>query len=428
MLKVLFIGYGDFQYAGVKHVHHFANGLAGLGLQVMVLIPGDSGTAALMAEPPRFELVPVRFVGPFLAGATRRVATRFAPEVIHAWTPRNIPARVGWELKQRTGARLVVDYEDDEDMHYQAHVQAMGKHLSPALRRLLWPLLKARLVLKPLLWPMNWKGGQPYVPKHPLTYQLVNRAADAFTAICTPLKERLEREWPEKPAYLLYPGADLRRFSPQADGQGVRQRYGLDGLKVLLYSGTANTTILDSLLQVLERVRARYPEATLVHVGNDDFREEAIAHIERRGLQDHVVLTGIVPHREMPCYLAAADVLLQHNYDLSNEYRLPAKLPEYLAMGQPVVTFSAGIGRILEDGVDVLKVSTDRPEEMAEKVLRILDDESLSRGLGANARRKAEALFDWSKNARTLARIYEEVLAQPVEAAQARELREWGFR
>jgi len=427
-VNALLIGYGDFEYAGMKHVYHFANGLAALGLRVMVLVPGDPGTAALMADPPRFELVPVGFVGPFLAAATRRAATRFAPDIIHAWTPRNIPARVAWELKRRTGARLVVDYEDDEDMHYEAHVRAMGKRLSSALRRLLWPLLKARLMLKPLLWPMNWKGGEPYGPKHPLTYRLVNRAADAFTAICTPLKQRLEREWPGKPTYLLYPGADLQRFSPQAHGQQVRRRYGLSGRKVLLYSGTANTTILDSLLEVLQQVRARHPEAALMHVGNDDFREEVDALVDSRGLQGHIVLTGSVPHRQIHLYLAASDVLLQHNYDLSNEYRLPAKLPEYLAMGRPVVTFSAGIGRLLQDGIDVLKVSTDRPEEMAEKVLRILDDEQLARRLGANARRKAEELFDWQKNARTLARIYEEVLARPVEGVPTRERHERGLR
>ena len=165
-----------------------------------------------------------------------------------------------------------------------------------------------------------------------------------------------------------------------------------------------------------------------MHVGNDDFREEASVLIERWELQGHVVLTGPVPHREMPCYLAAADVLLQHNYDLSNEYRLPAKLPEYLAMGRPVVTFSAGIGRILVDGMDVLKISTDRPKEMAEKVLCILDDGSLAQRLGANARRKAEALFDWSKNTRTLAGIYEEVLARPVEGVPTRERQERGLR
>ena len=420
MFSVLLIGYGDFHYAGTKHVYHFANALAALGHGVMVLIPGDPGTASLMAEPPRFELVPVQFSGPFLAGPMLRAVTRFAPDLIHAWTPRNIPARVAWELRQRTGARLVVDYEDDEDFVFRDHASAMGKNLPQLLRRLLWPMLLVRLALKPLLWPMNWKGGHPYGPKHPLTYQLVNRAADAFTAICIPLQEWLEREWPGKPTHLLYPGADLQRFNPLADGQQVRQRYGIGGRKVLVYSGGADMVILVSLLQVLERVKVKHPEATFVHVGNDDFRGEADALIESRGLQGHVVLTGPVPHREMHRYLAAADVLLQHNCDLSNEYRLPAKLPEYLAMGRPVVTFSAGIGRILQDGVDVLKVSTEEPEEMAEKVLRILDDGLLAQRLGANARRRAEELFDWQKNVRVLAAIYDEVLDRPAEGAPMR--------
>ena len=289
----------------------------------------------------------------------------------------------------------------------------MGRQLPESIRTLLRPLLVGKLLVQPLLTPLTWRGGHHWIARHPLTYALINRAAECFTAVSVALVHRLSQEWPTKKVCLLYPGADITRFNPRVDGQEIKAKYHLDGKRIIMYTGTLDLPIFGGLLQALEAVVKKHPAAVFVHVGNDGFKQQALKAAQARGLAGRVVFTGTVPHREIHKYLAVADVLVQHAYDLGNECRLPTKIPEYLAMGRPVVTFNAGIGRILEDGVDVLKVRTDRPGEMAEKVLRILDDEQLARRLGAHARRKAQELFDWQKNTRILKRIYEGVLARP---------------
>jgi glycosyltransferase involved in cell wall biosynthesis len=130
------------------------------------------------------------------------------------------------------------------------------------------------------------------------------------------------------------------------------------------------------------------------------------------GMSDAVVWTGEVPHEEVHHYMAAADILLQWGTPGPvNDFRLPGKILEYMAVGKPVITYATGIGEIFEDSVEVLKTYRGDAEEIAEKIERVLSDGNLAERLGRNGRRKVETLFSWEKNACRLAEIYREVVA-----------------
>ena len=56
---------------------------------------------------------------------------------------------------------------------------------------------------------------------------------------------------------------------------------------------------------------------------------------------------------EIPGYLALADAFVQPGApDDFNRYRLPSKLPEFLAMGRPVILPHCNIGNDLTDGAE----------------------------------------------------------------------------
>ena len=58
---------------------------------------------------------------------------------------------------------------------------------------------------------------------------------------------------------------------------------------------------------------------------------------------------GAVGWREIPGYLALADAFVQPGGpDDFNRYRLPSKLPEFLAMGRPVMLPHCNIGHDLD--------------------------------------------------------------------------------
>jgi len=138
-----------------------------------------------------------------------------------------------------------------------------------------------------------------------------------------------------------------------------------------------------------------------------DFRD---AFAEAVGQQDSHRLVGRLPYAQMPRCPSAADILLQHPLDLGNAMRLPAKIPEYLAMGKPVVTYSQGIGETLTRERAVVGLESSDWDEAAAAVLRVASDPDLRERLGQRARQFAEARFDWERNAEQQESIYRTAL------------------
>jgi len=397
-MNIVMVSYMDLTGPGVMHLYHFANELERQGHKVFVLLDGDPHTTELMEQPPLCHLAQIRFTAHGLDPALVRKIKAFRPDIVHIWTPRNVPARVGLAVKYHTDAKLVIHYEDDEDYLYDFHQGNVLGDLKYLVQTLQDP--------------------HSFIWKHPVVSFLANHFADAFTAICRPYLPRLERQWGKK-AYLLYPGVDLERFHPDVDATDLRQHYGLFDQEIILYSGSISAFHQFNLvLQAFKIVAARRPHARLVHAGPIYIGKEIEAQVNRLGLDGRVHLLGPIPHKKIHRYLALGDVLVQCGEpNTFNEFRLPAKLPEYMAMGKPIITFSAGIGRELVDGKEVLKTYAGEPEELASKLEHVLSDPDLQRTLGRGARRKAEAFFNWQRNTADLIATYKAVLNNTTQIA-----------
>jgi glycosyltransferase involved in cell wall biosynthesis len=362
-----------------------------------------------MDQLPLFRLEEIKFRGPFLSQENHRQVSTFQPDVIHAWTPRHIPASVALQIRRDTSARLIMHCQDNEEYLYGLYLAALGRRVPWLwLRQLARPPLYFRMLLRPLLWPLWWQV------KHPLTYSLINKATDCFTAHNPPLQRRIQGWFPARRVELLYTGVNLERFHPNVNGDSVRRKYGLNGRRVAMYTGTLNLPDMVVFLRAIKTARQADPNLVFVYVGGHHRHfatelEQAISDME---MGDAVVLTGEVPYKDIHQYMAAADILLQWGTPGPvNDFRLPGKILEYMAVGKPVITYATGIGEIFEDGVEVLKTYRGDAEEIAEKIKLLLSDGNLAERLGRSGHRKMEALFSWEKNTRRLAEIYREVMA-----------------
>jgi sugar transferase (PEP-CTERM/EpsH1 system associated) len=84
------------------------------------------------------------------------------------------------------------------------------------------------------------------------------------------------------------------------------------------------------------------------------------------------------------------------------------KILESMALGRPVVSTTIGCeGLEVVDGEHLL--IADRPEEFAERVVRLLKDNGLRRRLMQRARELVEGTYDWDIISEKLERIYGEV-------------------
>ena len=129
---------------------------------------------------------------------------------------------------------------------------------------------------------------------------------------------------------------------------------------------------------------------------------------------------GYVRHVDIPPLLGLADFLVQPGTDDAfNEYRLPAKLPEFFAMGRPVLLPLTNVGRFVRHGHDAWVLPKVDAVGIVDALKTFQADEELRSRLSAGALAFCDAHFDWSKNTATLENFYEQIRHTRTEEAHA---------
>ena len=98
------------------------------------------------------------------------------------------------------------------------------------------------------------------------------------------------------------------------------------------------------------------------------------------------------PHKLIPFYLKAADILLA-NYSskcMSLEWMSPVKIFEYMASRTPIV--ATRVGRMIEicDESECVLTNPDDPKDLSEKIEFLMNNYELQKKLIENAYSKAK--------------------------------------
>jgi glycosyltransferase involved in cell wall biosynthesis len=167
--------------------------------------------------------------------------------------------------------------------------------------------------------------------------KLCVRGACAVVAISPAVARAAQRACRDVRCVVIVNHFELGEIDSAAAVAMVRKRHQIDpGHKLVLYTGSfVPLQALDLLIDAVPGVLAAYPKVTFLLVGGTDAE---IANLRRQaqrlGIAAHVVLERGMPQKEMPMYLAAADVLVSPRRHGINP---PGKLFPYLASGRPVV-------------------------------------------------------------------------------------------
>ncbi|RLF47757.1 MAG: glycosyltransferase family 1 protein [Thermoplasmata archaeon] len=144
---------------------------------------------------------------------------------------------------------------------------------------------------------------------------------------------------------------------------------------------------LHVLILAMKRVVKKIPDARLLVVGEGHTKEFAKLLVKALGLEKNVKLLGLVRLQQL--------LLL---YKMSNVFVLPSiygesfgiVLLEAMASGVPVVaTDVGGINEVITPNYTGLLVEPGNSKELANAILKVLNDSSLSKKLAKNARKEA---------------------------------------
>jgi glycosyltransferase involved in cell wall biosynthesis len=202
-------------------------------------------------------------------------------------------------------------------------------------------------------------------------------------------------------------GADIERFTPERSGQAIRQRYGWHKKVVIYHGQISGANYVHLAIKAAGQVLAQRNDVQFVIVGGGDHLEQAKDLARREVKNDALFFTGEVPHPEIPNYIAAADVAIACFEDnKQSRCKSPLKVVEYLAAGRAIVASRLPEVEKMVDDAGIL-VAPDNPNQIAEAVTTLLDDDDLRAQLGAKARQRAKRVYNWQQSADTLQRAYE---------------------
>jgi len=338
--------------------YHLAEHLAQRGHEVHVITSLDEGLPEESCEKGfhihRLPRVRIRFIGGLMFWAdTIRALRKIKPDIVHA----------------------------------QSLISGM-----PAL-------LSNRLLKIPYV--IYGRGSDVYLPDWftKLTAKGILKNASAVIALTEHMKDAMQAIY-SRDVIIVPNGINLNEIA-EREAEG-----GNPGKKILFVGRLHPVKGVQYLLGAMSIVHQELPEAKLILVGDGEEREYLESLTDSLGIRECVEFAGRVPHERVQDYMNLAEVFVLPS--LSEGF--PVTILEAMACGLPIVaTRVGGVPDIIEDGANGYLINTKNPEQIAEALLRVLQDEELQKIMSNNNRKSAEK-YRWDTVAATLEGVYQNSL------------------
>jgi len=393
-LNILFVLYYDFSTSSAIHVHNFANALQEQGNDCVVTVPLNKEEAgAWIGKDIRYRSEDYKdVIDPSFSFSNGR-----GPDIIHAWTPREIVRKQCVRLKSKyPDCGVVVHLEDNEDV-------ILAKNLG-------LPTEFLELIPDELLNEIT-----PEALSHYRHYKKFLEAADGVTIIIDKLLDFVPED---KPHFLLWPIVDMEKFHGHGNNHRIDRTTREDlGVKsddfVICYTGSVHSVNYREVRSLYLAVALANREGLSVRLIRTGRNEYDFLSDNDKWVRKYCIELGSVERDMIPTYLSAADLLIQPGRnDQFNAFRLPSKIPEFLSMQRAVAIPNTNIGRYLKDKKEVVLLKRGDSLDILAAIKLLKENESLRKRIAFGARCFAIDNFDKKKIINNLLRFYQKVIHQ----------------
>jgi len=228
--------------------------------------------------------------------------------------------------------------------------------------------------------------------------------AKSFVAKTTFVKEELVKRFgvDESKITVIPNGIDIDDFNCRESMEEVRNKLRLPiDKKTALYTGSLQSWKgVDVFLYAAEKII----NVLFVIVGGDD---KSVEEKKRKFPSRNIIFFGQRPHRDMPLFMRAADVLVLPNAagtDVSEKYTSPLKLFEYMAAGKPIIASDLPSIREIVSDTDVFFFKPNDVSSLEMAIKQVFSDPQGSSRRAHNSYELA-ASFSWSRYVRKIVDI-----------------------
>jgi len=228
----------------------------------------------------------------------------------------------------------------------------------------------------------------------------VNIAVSRFTKneICK--KYTVPTDW----VSVIHNGVDLARFKPEPKSPALLGKHNLNDEHILLtLSRVIERKGHDVVLRALPEVIKSFPKFKYIIAGvyDQNFYKTLTLLITELCLEDHVIITGVVPSEEILDYYNLCDAYIMVSKGSGTNGDSEGFGITYLeanACEKPVIASETdGIPDAVEHGVNGLLVPPNNVEETSKAILSFLNDPERAKSIGKQGLKRIHQKFTWKK-------------------------------
>ncbi|MBI5117371.1 glycosyltransferase family 4 protein [Candidatus Poribacteria bacterium] len=216
--------------------------------------------------------------------------------------------------------------------------------------------------------------------------------------------------FPEERIWVVGGAVDTDRFNGADGSPSVRSRFGLceEDFVFGVVARIQPHRRFNVILEAISRVSGRDPAVRLLIAGRGThMREVAVEPVRRMRLENFVKFAGYQVGQDYVDTLACLDALI---YLMPGTDGTCRAVREAMAMGKPIIAARRGmLPEIVDHGRNGLIIE-DSPDALAEAIRYLVRNRDVARSMSAQSFKKASEKFRLDRQAREVARIYEEVL------------------
>ncbi|MGR8933892.1 MAG: glycosyltransferase family 4 protein [Gammaproteobacteria bacterium] len=206
--------------------------------------------------------------------------------------------------------------------------------------------------------------------------------------------------------------ADISKTDRQV--QRIREKYRSDNNPLLVFAGRLiHEKGLSDLIQAVAILNKHYPTLKLLILGEGQERKYFEALKTKLALTDTIEFCGWIQPEVVPYYLAAADIFIGPSIQTKNGWKEAQGLTflEAMSVKTPVIaTRLGGISDIVKDCETGLLVEQRAPEQIADAVIRLLNNSALAETLAENGYQLARTEYSRQFSALSFSKLFDSIL------------------
>lgn len=209
---------------------------------------------------------------------------------------------------------------------------------------------------------------------------------------------------------VIIPNAiDPSEFNPEGVGDNIRKKHHLENSKMILYVGRLKYH--KGLEYLIESAQYTAADVKYVLVGGGEFKPRLKSLTNELKLNDRIILAGEVPNSELPQYYSACDIFVLPSVSRLEAFGIVGL--EAMASAKPVIISDIpGVREVIEEGVCGLLTEPMNPQDLGEKITKLLADPALMKKMGEAGKQKVLKEFTWEKVVAQTEEMYNNILSK----------------